>query len=174
MKDLLSLSIRAVAPDDDLEALTHLIHAAYAPHAQGGLRYWGTHQSVEDTSKRLAKGFGFVAELQADIVGTVCLYPPDSDSQVPELREPHVWSAGQFCVSPAHKGKGLGRRLHDFAFEFARARGCTKMILNTAQPATGLIAMYESWGYQRIGTCDFRPHTNFLSVLMAKSVARAG
>ncbi len=48
--------IRPVNGDDDLERLTKLIHAAYAPHAKLGLRYWGTHQSVGDTIKRFASG----------------------------------------------------------------------------------------------------------------------
>ena len=41
----------------------------------------------------------------------------------------------------------------------------------TAQPAMALIAMYESWGYQVVGECDWRPLTNYTSVLMAHSLA---
>jgi hypothetical protein len=45
------------------------------------------------------------------------------------------------------------------------------MALHTAQPAVTLINMYRSWGYTQVGTCDWRPHTNFLSVLMSKAVS---
>ena len=58
-----------------------------------------------------------------------------------------------------------------FALGYAAAHGCTKMALHTAQPAAALIAMYQSWGYALVGTCDWRPHTNFLSVLMSKPLA---
>ena len=51
------------AETDDLVALTVLIRAAYAPHALKGLRYWATHQSVEDTARRLSRGVGFVGEV---------------------------------------------------------------------------------------------------------------
>ena len=50
--------IRPVCAQDDLARITALIHAAYAPHTAQGLRYWGTHQTVEDTAKRFAMGIG--------------------------------------------------------------------------------------------------------------------
>jgi hypothetical protein len=54
--------IRPVTDDDDLVRLTALIHGAYAPHAKLGLRYWGTHQSVQDTAKRFASGTGLATK----------------------------------------------------------------------------------------------------------------
>ena len=163
-----SLFCREIAVSDDLAALTQLIRSAYAPHAAGGLRYWATHQSTEDTARRLASGHGFVGELDGRVVATVTLRRPELDSKVELLREPGTWSFGQFAVAPEHKRKGLGKQVHDFALAYAATHGCTKMALHTAQPAAALIAMYQSWGYAVVGTCDWRPHTNFLSVLMSK------
>lgn len=164
------LHCRQIEEGDNLEALTALIRSAYAPHAASGLRYWATHQSVDDTAKRLAAGHGFVALLDDRVVATVTLREPEPDSKVPLLREPGNWSFGQFAVAPEHKGKGFGRQIHDFAVAFACTHGCQRMALHTAQPATALIAMYRSWGYAEVGTCDWRPHTNYLSVLMAKAL----
>ena len=164
------LHCRQVDEHDDLKALTLLIRSAYAPHTANGLRYWATHQSVEDTAKRLAAGHGFVATHEGRVVATITLREPEPDSKVPLLREPGTWSFGQFAVAPAHKGKGFGRQIHDFAVAFATAHGCRHMALHTAQPATALIAMYRSWGYAEAGTCDWRPHTNYLSVLMEKTL----
>lgn len=171
MTSLPLLSCREVSAEDDLAALTQLIRSAYAPHAASGLRYWATHQSVEDTAKRLASGHGFVGELNGRVVATVTLRRAEPDSKVELLREPHTWSFGQFAVAPEQKGKGFGKQIHDFALSYAARHGCTKMALHTAQPATALIAMYQSWGYELAGTCDWRPHTNFLSVLMSKPLA---
>jgi GNAT superfamily N-acetyltransferase len=165
------LRCRQVEGSDDLEALTVLIRSAYAPHAASGLRYWATHQSVDDTAKRLAAGHGFVATHEGRVVATVTLREPEPDSKVPLLREPGTWSFGQFAVAPEYKGKGFGRQIHDFAVAFAHAHGCRRMALHTAQPATALIAMYRSWGYAEAGTCDWRPHTNYLSVLMEKALS---
>jgi GNAT superfamily N-acetyltransferase len=163
-----ALVLRAISATDDLGSLTRLIRSAYAPHAASGLRYWATHQSIEDTAKRLAAGQGFVGELDGRVVATVTLRRPELDSLVALLREPLTWSFGQFAVAPEHKGKGFGKQLHDFAVSYAASQGCTKMALHTAQPAAALIAMYQSWGYELVGTCDWRPHTNYLSVLMSK------
>ena len=165
-----ALHCRQIQANDDLVALTALIRSAYAPHAASGLRYWGTHQTVEDTAKRFAAGHGFLGTLNGQVVATVTLRESEPDSEVPLLAEPDTWSFGQFAVAPMHKGKGYGRQLHDFATSVASQRGCRRMALHTAQPATALIAMYRSWGYAEVGTCDWRPHTNYLSVLMSKEL----
>ena len=164
------LHVRLVSAADDLHSLTELIHAAYAPHAASGLRYWATHQSVADTEKRIARGICFVGELGGEIVATIALARPDPTSKVALLREPKTWSFGQFAVAPSHKSQGFGKQLHDAALREAAALGCRVMALHTAQPAVALIDMYRSWGYTQVGTCDWRPHTNFLSVLMSKPV----
>ena len=163
-------TIRQVTPEDDLARLTALIHAAYAPHARLGLRYWGTHQSVEDTAKRFASGTGLVMVDGDDYVGTATLRPPQPDSTVPLYRDPTVWSLCQFCISPQAKGRGYGKQLHAYATAFAKQAGARTLALDTAQPAAALIAMYESWGYQVVGECDWRPLTNYTSVLMARSL----
>ncbi|OYT90986.1 MAG: GNAT family N-acetyltransferase [Burkholderiales bacterium PBB3] len=164
------LHCRPIQDDDDLVALTLLIRSAYAPHAASGLRYWATHQSVEDTAKRLAAGHGYVGVLDGQIVATITLRESEPDSKVPLLAQSDTWSFGQFAVAPMHKGKGLGRQLHDFSIATAPQLGCRVMALHTAQPATALITMYRSWGYTEVGTCDWRPHTNYLSVLMSKAL----
>jgi GNAT superfamily N-acetyltransferase len=162
--------IREVRATDDLVDLTNLIRSAYKIHSASGLRYWATHQSVEDTAKRFAGGVGFVAEVDNEIVATITLRRPELDSKVPLLREPETWSFGQFCVSPSHQGNGFGKKIHDFSLMYAYDHGCRKIALYTAQPAVGLIAMYQTWGYALVGTCDWRPHTNYLSVLMSQLV----
>ena len=163
--------VRRTAEDEDLAALTTLIRSAYAPHASQGLRYWATHQSPEDTAKRLSRGVGFVGEVAGELVATITLSKPDPESKVPLLRDRQTWSFGQFAVAPRHKGKGYGRRIHDAAMQYAALEGCLVMALHTAEPAVELIEMYRSWGYIQVGTCDWRPHTNFLSALMTKPLA---
>ena len=168
-----ALHCREIEAADDLAALTALLHAAYAPHAAKGLRYWATHQSVEDTAARLALGHGLVGTVDGQIIATLTLRRPNPNAQVELFRDPDTWSFSQFAVHPDHKGQGYGRHLHDFAVAFAAARGCRRMALDTAQPAQELIDMYHAWGYTELGTCDWRPRTNYLSVLMQKPVSEA-
>ena len=168
------MEIRPITESDDLNAITDLVHAAYAPHAQSGLRYWGTHQTVDDTAKRISSGTALVMLDEGRIVGIVIVRPPQPASEVPLYRQSNVWSISQFCVSPEHWGKGYGRKLHEKALSFASDAGAEFVALDTAEPAKGLIAMYESWGYAVVGTCDWRPHTNYRSVLLKRSVNSGG
>lgn len=163
-------SIRPLEPHDDLERLTLLIRAAYAAHGGKGLRFWGTHQPVEDTAKRFASGYGFVAEMAGEYVGTITVRPPQPQSPALLYRDPYTWSIAQFAVAPSLKGVGLGRALHEAALAYAEAQGGRVMALDTAAPAEGLIEMYRRWGYEVVGEVDWRPNTNYLSVLMARPI----
>lgn len=165
--------IRPIAPDEDLAALTDLIHRAYAPQAAKGLRYWGTHQSVEDTAIRLASGQGFLAETGGVAVGTITLRPPQPASTVGVYRDSHTWSFCQFAVAPECKGAGIGQALHQHAIAFAAAAGARAMALDTAATADALIAMYQRWGYAIAAECDWRPHTNYRSVVMTRPIERS-
>jgi GNAT superfamily N-acetyltransferase len=166
------VAVRPIAAEDSLELLTDLIHAAYAPHAARGLRYWGTHQTVEDTAKRFASGHGFIAEVDGKILGTITLRGPQPQSPVAVYRESNTWSIGQFAVMPSHQGQGVGLALHDYAVAFAVASGAQHMAIDTASTASALIAKYEAWGYEFCGLCDWRPHTNYLSVLMSRPLIK--
>jgi GNAT superfamily N-acetyltransferase len=164
------VSVRPLHSSDDMALLTSLIHSAYAPHAAAGLRYWGTHQSIEDTAKRFASGQAFVAELAGELVGTITLRGPQPDSPVALYRNPEVWSFVQFAVAPSSKGRGVGKALHEHVLASAGSVGGQLMAIDTAAPAAALIAKYRSWGYLICGLCDWRPHTNYLSVVMSRSI----
>jgi hypothetical protein len=60
--------------------------------------------------------------------------------------------------------------LHQAALDHALAQGGKIMALDTAAPALDLIEMYQRWGYQVVGSSDWRPKTNYLSVLMSRPV----
>lgn len=162
----MDLIIREIEPQDDLERLTDLIHAAYAPHAAAGLKYWATHQTVADTQKRISSGTCLVALLGREYVGTALFRRHNPESKLPLYREPNVSALAQFCVAPQYKGLGYGKAIHDHGVALMRAAGVKTMALDTAAPAATLIAMYKSWGYQVVGECDWRPFTNYPSVVM--------
>lgn len=166
-------AIRELANHDCLESITELVHAAYAPQAARGLRYWGTHQTVEETAKRYASGHGLIAELNGEYVGTVIVRPPQPESPVALYRDPSTWSISQLAVAPSFKGRGLGRALHDAALAYALQHQGLTMALDTAEPALALISMYQAWGYQIVGKHDWRPHTNYVSVVMCRPLLGA-
>lgn len=164
------ITIRAVTPQDDMALLTDLIHAAYGKLAEKNLCYWATHQSIADTAKRFSSGYGLVAEVQGKIVGTLTVRPPQPDSEVPQYRDPTTWTLSQFAVSPELQGLGIGHQLHDGSLAYAWINSGRTMALDTAVSATHLIEMYNHWGYKIVGECDWRPQTNYLSVIMSRSI----
>ncbi len=163
-------TIRELTPTDDIDALTDLIRAAYAEKAAAGMRYWATHQSAQETAQRCARGVCLLAELEGRVVGTVTVMPPQPQSKAPLYREPSTYSIGQFAVHPEFKGQGIGQALHAAAMAHAMSEGAQTLALDTAAPAAALIAMYERWGYRIVGQVDWRPHTNYESVLMARGI----
>jgi ribosomal-protein-alanine N-acetyltransferase len=55
------------------------------------------------------------------------------------------------CVDPAHRRQGLARQLLDHLIVIARGAGCEIMLLEVRESNTAAIALYESYGFARIG-----------------------
>ena len=119
----ISATVRSLSILDDMTALTDVIHAAYAKRAANNLRYWASHQTIDDTAGRVKSGHGLVAVAEGRIVGTLTVRPPKSDSEVALYREPTTWTLCQFTVLPEFQGSGVGRQLHDAALEHAWSNG---------------------------------------------------
>ena len=80
------------------------------------------------------------------VVGTANMYAnrPGPGSHV---------ASGSFMVDPAHRGKGVGRALCEEALAWAKREGYRAMQFNAvAESNTGAIALYESLGFETVGT----------------------
>jgi hypothetical protein len=67
------ITYRYIRPCDDIEAITELLHQAYAPLADKGMRFVASHQDAATTRRRMARGETIAAEDQGVIVGVVTL-----------------------------------------------------------------------------------------------------
>lgn len=169
-------TIRELLPEDDLDALTDLLHRAYATLAERGLRYLATHQDVATTRRRIEGGEAYVAVADGEIVGTIVWYrhhagePDGSVVRRGYYARPGVAAFGQFGVEPELRGRGIGRALLQRVEQRAREGGATELACDTAEPATDVIAMYVQWGYAVVDATDHRPHTNYPSVVLSKKL----
>jgi GNAT superfamily N-acetyltransferase len=171
--------VRVSEPGDSFEELTELLHRAYAPLAERGLRYLATHQDADTTRQRAAKGTCFVAVASdGTLIGTIVVYPPTAEldhgnlsgASGPEwYQRPGVASFGQYGVEPAWKGRGIGRALHIAAESHARSLGAIELACDTAEPATDLVEMYARWGYRQVATTQWEV-TNYRSVVLSKTL----
>lgn len=102
-----SLTIRPLAEGDSIEALTALLHRAYAGLAALGFNYTAVDQTAKVIRSRIRDGQCFVAELDGTIVGTIMFYPPGKGGGCRWYNNPEVAKIGQFGVEPHLQGRGL-------------------------------------------------------------------
>ena len=160
--------IRLIHEADSREALTQLLHRAYASLAALGLRYRATHQDVATTQRRIAQGECYVLSDGTRVVGTVLLIPPSARStHCAWYDRLDVAVISQFAVEPELQRQGLGRRLLDFAERRALDLGALEVAVDTAEPAVHLVELYQARGYRFVCHAQW-DHTNFRSVVLSK------
>jgi len=95
----------------------------------------------------------YIAKHQANIIGTFSL-----------LALQHLSHNGgrsliveDVVVKTEFQGKGIGRKMMEFAIEKGQALGCYKIILSSGAMRTDAHAFYEGLGFQKHGFTFFLP-----------------
>lgn len=173
----MSIDIRPLRESDDLQALTDLLHTAYATLMAQGWNFTAATQSVQTTRERVAAGQAFVAEREGRLLGTVTIAPPKpADGRYLGDAVPAIYTAAghailaQLAVHPDERGQGLAERLMDAAETWAQAQGYSHVALDTAQPAEALRRRYARRGYVEVGEVQWEGKS-YASVLMLKPLA---
>jgi predicted N-acetyltransferase YhbS len=124
----------------------------------------GRKEHLQDVSAKRAAARVWVAELDAQVVGTVALFPPGAPGS--EAWLPGAADLRHLAVEPRLHGRGLSRLLLDAAEAEARSLGATAICLHVRREATGIRRLYEARGYrlQPAGDLDRRPEV-YLSAL---------
>jgi ribosomal protein S18 acetylase RimI-like enzyme len=156
------------APD-----IGQLLRRAYAEHATDfpWPTIWEPYAaSVADVVGRWGDSTILVAELDAEVVGSVDYHPPSSGvyshAATTELIEPadraavHIeptWAAVRcLAVDPACRGRGIARALMDELIARARRDGANLVFLHSVPNMTSAIELYQSLGFVRMPERDFR------------------
>lgn len=163
------VDIRPLREEDEIPAITVLLHSAYAPLASMGFHYLASHQDDGMTLHRLRAGWAFVGVLSGQIVATVTLRASDPDSPCEWYRNPRVFTFGQFAVRPDLQRQGLGHNLMQRLEHEAANRGAEELALDTSEGATHLCGWYSSLGYRFIQHISW-DDTNYRSVVLSKSL----
>jgi len=123
------------ASDDDVEALTKLINAAFVVEQ---VVFDGDR--VDDLGVRayMSGGTFFIAEDSSGLAGCVYIETRDDRSYL-----------GLLSVQPARQGTGIGRRLVTVAENFARQSGARVMDLRVISARSDeLLPFYRHLGYE--------------------------
>lgn len=162
-------TVRALRRSDSVEALTRLLNRAYAELGAMGLNYTAVDQTPDVTEQRISGAQCFVAERQGVLIGTVLVKPTDPGSACSYFAKPGVSTLGQFGVDPAYRRMGVGLKLLRTCEEWARTNGFKELALDTAKPATHLVALYGRLGYVPVGEVRW-PGKVYESVVMSKAL----
>lgn len=169
-------TIRPWQPGDSLDALTALLHRAYAPLAAAGMNFTAATQTAAMTGQRLQGAHTWVAVQGGALVGTITASGPfDPNDQgwahaLPWFYRQDAAHFHQYAVDPARQGQGIGAGLLQAAEAWARAAGHRAMLLDTAEPATALRQRYARAGYADIASVQW-PGKAYRSVVMVKPLA---
>lgn len=164
-----SVIYRLLSEADDIDAITGLLHRAYAPLAQSGLRFVASHQSSEVTRRRMAKGDTIVAEVDHTVIGTVTLARASSTGGSPFYDRADVAGFGQFGVEPAFQAAGIGSTLLELVETLAAEHGVRELALDTSEHAAHLIRFYMSRGYRFVEFAQWS-EVNYRSMIFAKTL----
>lgn len=149
-----------LAEESDVPALRCLVNAAYRQLADMGLNYTGTYQDEAITRRRMVGREVVVVCGQQQLLGTISL-------EVRQLPEWDVLYISQFAVSPVHQRQGIGQGLLALAEQRASELGLAALRLDTAVPATHLVALYQRCGYQVIEEVHW-PDKTYNSYILEK------
>ena len=163
------ICIRHWHDDDSISTLTQLLHRAYRPLADAGMRFVASYQDESVTRQRIAKGVCFIAQESDNLIGTIVYYPPGTGKGCDWYEQAGVGYFGQFAVEPACQRGGVGSQLLDHVEQYARENHAAELALDTSERAASLIAYYARRGYRQVGHVQWRD-TNYRSVVMSKAL----
>jgi putative acetyltransferase len=136
-----TIAVRRVT-EEDVPAVVALVRGTLA---EFGLTF-GEGSTTDAALAKLprsydAHGGAFWVAVDAGgrVIGTCGVFPVAPGDM--ELRKMYL--------SPAARGTGLGKRLLDESVAFCRARGATRIVLDTTEQMDRAIAFYEANGFVR-------------------------
>jgi GNAT superfamily N-acetyltransferase len=160
---------RYIQPADSIDVITAMLHEAYAPLAEQGLRFLASHQDSATTRRRMRGGDTILALGDEQIVGTITLKDVEHTSGSPFYDRSDVAAFGQFAVRSSHQGRGIGSALLTLVEELAREKNVKMLALDTSEYASGLIALYEGKGYGFVEYVQWRD-VNYRSRIFARAL----
>ncbi len=99
-----------------------------------------------------------VAEHDGEVIGTVLLYPPGSDTYKTEDSKVGDYPEVRLlAVPPSARGLGGGKALMDECVRRARLSGASRLGLHTMAPMHAARHIYERMGFVAVPELDFQP-----------------
>jgi ribosomal protein S18 acetylase RimI-like enzyme len=151
------MDIDRAAPDDLLNILEVFATAIREMRSQGIFQWDEVYPNADVIENDVAAGSLYVIRDESRIVACVTFdtTPSPEWSGVQWRYQEPALIVHRLCVHPERQGKGLARRLMDFAESAARERGFASIRLDTYIGNPRAVRLYEERGYTRAGQVVF-------------------
>lgn len=145
------------AQSNEMEAILDLTLAAYDQFGttMPAVNWRGLSHTLKKTLRQPGKADVIVAELHAELVGSVLLFPPESNAYGDRVEKGSWPELRLLAVKPEARGKGIGTMLMEECILRARQAGATALGLHTGDSMTVALPMYERRGFVRVPALDF-------------------
>lgn len=180
--DAKTVTVRRLRPGDSISEITMLLHRAYRPQVEMGLRPLAGRQDDSITADRAANSECWLAVLEGarkessesgfgpdKIVGIILFEETEKVDFPPFFLRPDVCHFAQFGVDPDAQGMGIGRLLLETVERRAREKGAAELALSMAEPDANLFRFYENRGFRLVEHWQW-PYTNYRSCILSKKL----
>ncbi|MDX2146779.1 MAG: GNAT family N-acetyltransferase [Planctomycetota bacterium] len=170
-------TLRRLRSTDSISEITQLLHRAYKPQVEMGLKPLAGRQGDDITRERCENSECWLAVMPAgstdrtrERIGGVILYEEQEKVTFPPFfLRPEVAHFAQFAVDPDLQGAGIGRALLEKVESRAREEAKVELALSMAEPDAKLFSFYVKRGFRLVDYWQW-PYTNYRSCIMSKSL----
>ena len=146
------MRIRLARPED-LSAVGEVTVAAYADFTLGPADPYIAR--LRDAASRAEQAELWLAEDDAELLGTVTVCPPGSVWR--EISRPGEGEFRMLAVAPQARGRGVGEALARFAIDRLAAQGAHAVVLSSLSTMHAAHRLYERLGFRRDAERDWSP-----------------
>jgi len=166
--------VRTLHEDDDLAALTSMLHRAYRVQVEMGLKPLAGRQTIEITRQRCFSGVCYVAVITENsnpekIIGCILFQEHEDAQNPPWFRREDVGHFSLFAVDPDYQSRGIGGQILSHLEAHAREISLNHLALSMAEPDEHLMNWYLHRGYRFIEYWQW-PYTNYRSAILSKAL----
>jgi ribosomal protein S18 acetylase RimI-like enzyme len=147
------------AREDEIHYIRNQRITSYEEHAKSiPEKHWKALKNALLSDKDTQFGVEcIVAELDGRIVGSVVLFPANTDAYAGTDIELHYPEIRMLAVTPEARGKGIAAALILECIRRAKVSGFQAIGLHTADYMESAVKLYQRIGFQRLPEFDFEP-----------------
>ncbi|MEH7222871.1 GNAT family N-acetyltransferase [Bacillus sp. JJ1566] len=155
------------AKQDELDFIREQRVAAYFEHSSviPAAHWQALKQAISSEADRQTGVNLIVCELDEKIVGSIVLFPANTDAYEGELEELDYPEIRMLAVDPEARGKGVASALINECIQRTKAKSHQFIGLHTGEFMKEAIKLYTKHGFERLPQYDFEPANDGIIVM---------